>query len=215
MAALSSNTANVIILEDTTQIVSARLFLHQASTGDESSVLKINASALNYRTLLLQMSGITPYWVGEKLVGNTSGAVGYVVDNPGGSNVVTITVESGTFQAAEPLRSEIQKVNTFTISTITTPAYRLDLQSVWFSISGTAKVGVEFANGSAFGTALLLAGTGYYGRNELQAKLPANSIIPSANGNLYISTYGVANLGGYSLTIELKKSSGYAGRPQY
>jgi hypothetical protein len=224
MAALTANTTIVQILKDTPTEVVARLFLHQNPAGDESSVLKINCETLSYRTFVLvhNQARVAGLQAGDKVIGATSGAVGYVVEQPA-ANQVLVTNVTGAFSAAEVVNGTRSTPNaTFTTSSaVVTPARLLSIRSAsWMLTSNNqqveAKAGLEFANSTVFSTALMLSEVGDFG--EAASGWAKTKIFPlpvNPNGNLYVSTYGIPANGGYHIFVELRKEQGFAPVPQY
>jgi hypothetical protein len=212
---LAANTANVQILVDDSKRVLAKLILHQDTAGDESDVLKVNVATLANRTLILNSNNAAiagrSFLVGEKITGNTSGAVGYVLTHDPVAQKIRIVVDSGTFSGTEVVNGAGGFFET--LLSITTPTYLLDIDEVWYSVTGTAKVELAFDDNGTKKPFLHLAGTGTYSRNTFSTKIPNNSAVP--NGNLYVSTYGVGAKGGYCLLVELRKQAGFAPRPVY
>jgi hypothetical protein len=122
------------------------------------------------------------------------------------ANTQTFRVHEGSpSEAGTPLVTVLSVVN---------PRRVLTIDSIQWSVTGAnAAVGLEFANSSVYDTAIMLSGTDYYGRNELDAPIgPKQS---DSNGNLYISTYNVPAGGGYSITLTLRKVQGFASASGY
>jgi hypothetical protein len=226
MAALAANTTIIQILKDTPTEVVARLFLHQDTAGDESSVLKINCETLAYRTFVLTQNNssrpLPNLWPGEKLVGNTSGAIGYVVEQPA-ANQILITNVTGTFTNTEIVYGTRFSPNVaiqLSANTIT-PARLLSIKSASWCVTSNnqqteAKVGLEFANATVFFTALMVNETGEFGEGYsgwAKTKIAPPSTLTSPNGNLYVSTYSVSGKGGYHIFVELRKEQGFAAGP--
>lgn len=221
MAALSANSTVVQVLKDTAQVVVARLFFHATPANDESSVLKINCETLSYRTLTLTHAAVTngPFQAGEKLVGATSGAIAYFVERST-ANQILVTQVTGTFSNTEVVNGTRNPNTTVTMSANTiTPARLLSLKSVhWAIVSNNqnveAKVGLEFANATVFQTALMCSETGEIGEHfSGWVKTKILPTVVSPNGNLYISTYGLPDKGGYEIQVELRKEQGFAEIP--
>jgi hypothetical protein len=198
--------------------------MHQDTAGDESSVLKINCETLAYRTLVLTHSAarVTGFLPGDKVVGATSGATGFLVEQPA-ANQVLVTNVTGTFGAAEVVNGTRTSPNvSFTTSAaVITPARLLSIKSASWSVTSNnqqveAKAGLEFANSTVFSTALMLSEVGDFG--EAASGWAKTKIFPlpvNPNGNLYVSTYGIPANGGYHIFVELRKEQGFAPVPQY
>lgn len=219
--ALSANTANVQILEDNSTTTVVKMWLHQQTAGDEADVLKVNTATLVGRTIQLQTSNGAPgqsgFQLGEKVTGGTSGAVGYVLswERPSATanGQLSVVVDSGTFQTSEVISGTQVPTYAPTILNITTPVYMVHIRSISYSVNGTAKVELAFDDSGTKRPAVILSGSGYIGANELPSRIPNTAAVP--NGNLYVSTYGVGNLGGYTVIVELRKGTGFASRPGY
>lgn len=223
---LSANTANVVTLAETAQDLRVSMWLYQVTAGDESDVLKINVATLSYRTLTfnantntaLMPTGPMQFVAGEQVIGGTSGAVAYVRDwNATTGKLVVTAVSNGTFSGTEVVTGQYYG-KSITLTSITTPTYVLELNSIWFSISAGASVGLQWGNTTpSYATFAMLAGTGYRTKQSLTSMSmnPTNSsALVNPNGNLYISTYGIPNKGTYWIEALFKKTQGFSGIPQ-
>jgi hypothetical protein len=219
--ALTANTANVQFLADDARHTLVKLILHQDTAGDEADVLKVNVSTLVGRTLILNTTAValpsySTFVPGEKLTGGTSGTTAYVCQwIPSTATVngaITVTSNSAAFTNGETVTGEKSGLSVvLTAAGTTVPTYLIDIESVWFSVTGTGKVELAFDDAGTKKPVLHLNGTGYYGRNQLSSAFPNIMAVP--NGNLYISTYGVPAKGGYCLIVDLRKQAGFAPRP--
>lgn len=213
---LSANTANVTILVDDDRHTIAKIWTFQETAGDESSVLKVNASTLVARTLILTTPNTaTPsfdFMPGEIVTGNTSGATGYIVESTPLSQTVIIGILTGTFSNTEIITGAESNCS-ITLNTITVPAYVLSIDQVWFDIPDSVVVGLEFDNNGTPTTVLPLTDQGIYGRAEFWNGLKINNLFNPSNGNLYVSTYGLGAKQAYSVVVELHKDKGFAQRP--
>lgn len=225
MAALTANTTVVQTLRETESLLVVRFMYHENVGGGESSVLKINVETLFARTIQLTVANSNVLFLpGRQVTGNNTGAIGYVTGiNTSTANAIIVTETTGTFTASDFI---IGADNTATqISTVTTPARALEIVSLEWAVFGSGanatmsvgKVGIEFANSTAFYTAAMLTGTGYMGRNHLGGmRLAPPATLTSPNGNIYISTYDLPALnGGYDIIAEIRKTAGFAQRPTY
>ena len=221
--ALTANSNTVQIISDSSSKTVVKMTL-VAATGalNESDQLKVNVATLVGRTLVLQTtngavsatgSGFVP---AERVVGGTSGAIGYVKDwvppSATANGVLTIVIDSGTFQSSETLTGD--RGYAPTILNITTPTYVAHVAAVEWAISGSALVALEYANSSGKVQACVLSGQGSLGKNAGIATSLKNAV-PNTDGNLYVSTANVAANGGYTLIVELHKGQGFAGKPVY
>lgn len=212
MASLTANSATVQILEETASLLGVRLLLHQNTAGDESSVLKVNVETLTSRTFALTLDTSQPNFIlGETLVGATSNARAEIVDIRHTSNTVIVTDLTGNtaFSSSEVVTGT-RSARSANTTAFTVPARTLEIIGAEWSCDGNTKIGVEFANSSAFSTALMLCGNGYMGSNQQPMKVGPPATLTAPNGNIYISTYSVPAKGGYTLLLRLRKSAGFA-----
>jgi len=289
--AFANTATDVQILQDTADRVEVKLLRYTASANDETDVKKVDAESLSFRTFIFTSNGaanaihengfpaVPSVSVHDANTNNFISAS--VIDTlANGALVVTALTGNGAFAAGQTLVSDRVGVgSSFQIKAVATPVRQLDIESIWFSISGeSTKVGLEWggygapllstysannskvltpdvantdpsasisagqqillngvartvnavnsssftlnganvtvanANVQLFGytTAKLLGeGTGYYGRNALQAEIVAPDSANS-DGSIYVSTYDMGAKGGYDIVLELRKSLGYA-----
>jgi hypothetical protein len=220
VASLSANANSVLILSESSDHLTLRLFFYQNTAGDQSSNLVVNGESLLFRTQILHYNNAAARFVASDLItGSLSGAVATVCYGEilGGSNTIVVTEITGNtagFENNDVVTGNREGSGTATVTAVTSPRRVLSIDSVLWSVNGpNASVGLECSNGSAFDTSFMLSGQGYYGRNELDAPIPPT--LSDSNGNLYISTYNIPAKGGYSITLTLRKTQGYASPPGY
>lgn len=220
MAALSANTANVQILSESCDHVTVRLFMHQAAAGDLSSNLVINSSTLTCWTQTLTINPGTARFVPGDIIKDSanSNATAGVCYNLDANNIVVtqITGNTGGFSNTDIITGNREGSGPANVTHVVTALRQLNIDSMAWSITGNAntKVGLEFtANSTVYETAYMLSGTGYYGRNALDA--PIAPAVSDGTGNMYVSTYGIPAGGGYSITLTLRKVLGFAQIPIY
>jgi hypothetical protein len=235
MAALTANTSTVQILSESCDHIMVRLLMHQVTAGDANSVLVVNADSLTHRTQILTINPAVRFPPGVEITGNDSLASAYVCYNIDANNIVVTLQDSANatgFDTNDHIVGNREGTGNTSythetsvganVTAVVSPPRKLTIDSLLWSIQGgsiggagsEAKVGIEFANSSAFYTAITLTGDGYYGRNDLDAPLTPDPL-PNFNGNIYVSTYGVAALGGYSIVLSCRKVQGYAQAPVY
>jgi len=209
---------------------------YDSSANDEVSVQKVNCEALLYRTFIVIPSQYNydtigfPPGVLIQSANATSNTTAYVCDTfANGALLVTqvanSTVTGNAINASAFVVGDIYTcprtgVNaSLTVSSVVTPARLIDIESIWYSISGAGTiVGLEWSgtnsSGNVFATTakLLTEGNGYYGRNELQMEIVA-SAAANTDGSIYISSYNMTSGGAYDITLEIRKSVGFA-QPQ-
>jgi hypothetical protein len=219
---LTANTTVTQVLLDTAQRLVLKVAHHQHTAGDLSNVLLVNTATLAFRTYVLNTANtaIEPGYTfvpGEQVVGATSNAHGYVVSwKPpasvaGGNGALAVTVESGVFQAEDVTGTLLNR--TIAVTSVTTPTRLLSIAGVTWNVQSPAKVELAWGDGASYKTALILSGTGYMGKNEFPIDITNDATAP--NGNLFMNTYGVGALGGFSLILDLRKHAGFAARPVY
>jgi hypothetical protein len=221
MAALTANANNIQILSESSDHVTLRLFMFMNAAGNANSALIVNAESLTYRTQILTYptSNAGQRFVPGDVIHATaagSNATGVVCYNAN-STVMTVTAITGNatgFAVADVITGNLEGSGTATLSTVDDPRRVLSIDSVLWSVQGpNASAALECSNGSAFDTMFVLSGQGYYGRNELDA--PIGPRLADSDGNVYLSTYAIPASGGYSLTLTLRKTQGYASPPNY
>lgn len=212
--ALTANSSNIQIIKDDASHVVARLRFFQATAGQQSDELAVNAASVAWRTTVLTLDDDDRvqdhFIVGDQIVGGTSGAVGYVT-NWIPNTSLTVTVESGTFQA-ETITNQ-RNAQTATVNAVTQPSRLLHITAAEYSVSTGAMAALEYANSTSKYAACVVSGQGYLGKNHLAA--PLKNDIPNSDGNIYVSTAGIGANGGYTIVIEVRKSDGYAAKPVY
>jgi len=231
----SANSFAVEILRDTHTTLLAKVSHWNVGTTDQASNLAINVATLQYRTMLLTGALASPTrpisLIPGEIVTAADGCVGYVSQHwtPNATHFIARIILANSqveFSNNDVLTGD-RSNNAFTVGAAGAVSEQaiLGLVSAWWSVTGAAatSVGVEFdnANTSLTDEAIRVAGSGYFGKNQLpELILPAfatrtvNSSI-GATGNIDVSTYGVAAKGGYTLVLEFRKVAGFAGRPVY
>lgn len=233
--ALSANTQVVEILRDTHTTLLTKVSYYSAGTSDQASNLVINVATLQFRTMILTGTLANPTapisLIPGEVVTAVDGCAGYVVQHwtPNTTHFIArvmLANSAAQFSNNDVLTGD-RSNNAFTVGAAGAVSEQaiLGLAAAWWSVTGAAatSVGIEFdnANTSLTDEAVRVAGTGYFGKNNLpELILPAlatrtvNSSI-GATGNIDISTYGIAAKGGYTLVLEFRKVAGFAGRPVY
>jgi hypothetical protein len=213
-----ANTAvDVTILAESADRLLVKFLRYAKTASDEADVLKVNVETLTYRTAILVPSANTytpngfPPGVQIASANANSGATAYVVAMLA-NGAVEVVGATGNLNAGETFTSALASVHSsFVLGSVVTPARQLEIISIDSEISGVAtKVAIEWsgANSSVFVTAhLLSAGSGYFGRNELQGSIPTPA---TSDGNIFLSTYGMGAESSYDITLELRKLAGFA-----
>jgi hypothetical protein len=126
-------------------------------------------------------------------------------------------ISSGVFQ--NEVVTGATTGETLTVTSITVPTYVVDVSQIWYSVSGTAVVGLQWGNSTpAFASFAMLAGTGALTKNVMPGRFAPSAFVaalPNPNGNIYLSTYGVAAKGTYHIILDLHKQAGFSQRPVY
>lgn len=223
---LTANTATIEILDEDTSRVVVKLMTYK-TLGDESDVLKVNAASLLGITTMLvsntvnrSLLGWPPFVQGEEIVGATSGARGWAGDwqQEGANSILSVTYTTAgatKFNGTEVVGANTTYANTrvsrvMTLIAVVEPAHYLDIDGITWSITanGTAARSVEIGfQGTSNTTVLILAGSGYMGKNNLPAKIKNN--VAGANGSILVSTHGFAAGDSYTIILELRKRSGF------
>ena len=222
MAALTANANSIQFVSEDATHVTVVLLLHQASAGNENSVMKINASNLQYATETLTINPGTARFVpGDFIHANAAGsnASGYVCYNINANTIVVTKVTGNTaFAIDDVITGNREQDGVANVTHVVSGPYQLNIDNITWSITDDtngpeAKVGLEFANTSNTQTAYFLSDSGNYGRNQFDEPIAPNVV--AGNGNLYVSTYGMPAGGGYAINIRLRKYLGYASVPIY
>lgn len=227
--AISSGTANVQILIDTSSRLVARFLYYTSNGANETDSLKINVSTLAAQAYSLVVANSNVYvQPGAVVVGTTSNAHAIVSEWNKAVNTAVITALTGNtaFADNEVLtftfgNTTLGTCNSKSSSAFVTPARNLDITSVWYSISAGMTVelgfGGAYANSTAYvAPSMLLSGSGYFGKNALPAQLDNPVLNPT--GNFYISTYNDGTLGtalSYTVITEFRKTAGFVAVPGY
>lgn len=220
MAFTTNSAQTQILLDNSTQLV-AKFMYYTADGTDESNVLKVNVETLACRTFLLTVANTAnaAFQPGDLVTGVTSGKTGYVCDWQLSTNTLAITQTDGTFTNGESLRIDRTQKTVPTTGNVVTPARNINIESVWYTIDGDMSVelgfnGVYANNDPYVHPAMMLSGTGYFGKNALPAEVMNAALNPT--GNFSISTYTTSSAkASYSVIVEFRKNKGFAQRPIY
>jgi len=216
-----ASTANVQFIVDTDKKTTVKCVYFTTDGTQEASALKVNVATLKARVWTLTVNvaavnataqlGFTP---GEKFTTNDAN-VGYVVDYTRAANVGTLRVVGAngatTFASAANLTSNATALSVG-IDAAAGGTPLVSIAGLSYSISPGGVMQVQWG-GTTNSDAVILTGTGYMGKNELSAPVLNNN--GAATGNLIISTYGLANNGGYTVVFELHKVRGWSSKPGY
>lgn len=227
--AITSGTANVQILIDTSSRLVARFLYFTSNGANETDSLKINVATLSSKAFSLVVANskvnVLP---GALVVGATSNAHAIVSEWNKAVNTAVITNLTGNtaFADNETLtftfgNTTLGTCNSKSSSAFLTPARNLDITSVWYSISAGMTVELGFGGAHAnslpyVAPSMLLSGAGYFGKNALPAQLDNPVLNPT--GNFYISTYNdgaVSNTLSYTVITEFRKTAGFVAVPGY
>jgi hypothetical protein len=224
--AITGSTANVQILIDTPTRTVAKFLYHTATGVDETDALKVNVATLAYGAHTLVLRDTTPVVIpGAVVTGATSNASAYVVDWQRATNTVLVTSLTGNTAFADnevltfTFGSTTATVNSAASGAFATPVRNLDITSIWYSIAPNNMVvelefGGAYANSTVYySTAMLLAGSGYFGKNALPAQV--DNAVLNPTGNFYISTHNAQNKASYTVIVEFRKTTGFAAVPGY
>ncbi len=227
MAALTVNTASIVILEDNHNRCVIKLTGFTSAGDAEASVLKVNAAALVGACMDLtinaaQMALNTSHYKfvpGEVVTANGgSGAVGVVATFTPGAGAANSVVRVVLTNSAVAFANTDQIVGSrmggvANVALAARPWYQLNLESIWHTITGKngEAVGLEFQDatgGANTATAIILHGENYLGK---ASTIPTRIPNPHANTdpNIYLSTYNFAAKSSYSLLLEIGKQDGY------
>ena len=217
--AITSGTANVHILTESAQHATVRCLYYTSNGTDESDVLKVNTAALTHKTVALTTAtrlGI--FQSGDTVTGQTSGKTAQIVEWRRSANTIVVTNASGAFTDGEDLTTTVTgSTAALAASSASLNLVReLAIRSIWYSIDPdmTVELGFKGAPGeSAIAPAVLLSGSGYFGKNALAGQIISNApgIGTSADGSFYISTYTTSSAkAAYTVIVDLVKLRGYA-----
>ena len=217
--AITSGTANVHILTESAQHATVRCLYYTSNGTDESDVLKVNTAALTHKTVALTTAtrlGI--FQSGDTVTGQTSGKTAQIVEWRRSANTIVVTNASGAFTDGEDLTTTVTgSTAALAASGASVNLVReLAIRSIWYSIDPdmTVELGFKGAPGeSAIAPAVLLSGSGYFGKNALAGQIISNApgIGTSADGSFYISTYTTSSAkASYTVIVDLVKLRGYA-----
>ena len=217
--AITSGTANVHILTESAQHATVRCLYYTSNGTDESDVLKVNTATLTHKTVALTTAtrlGI--FQSGDTVTGQTSGKTAQIVEWRRSANTIVVTNASGAFTDGEDLTTTLTgSTAALAASSASLNLVReLAIRSIWYSIDPdmTVELGFKGAPGeSAIAPAVLLSGSGYFGKNALAGQIISNApgIGTSADGSFYISTYTTSSAkAAYTVIVDLVKLRGYA-----
>ena len=217
--AITSGTANVHILTESAQHVTVRCLYYTSDSTDESDVLKVNTAALTYKTVALTTATrLGVFQSGDTVTGQTSGKTAQIVEWRRNANTIIVTNATGAFTNGEDLKTTLTgSTAALAASSASLNLVReLAIRSIWYSVDPdmTVELGFKGAPGeSAIAPAVLLSGSGYFGKNALAGQIISNApgIGTSADGSFYISTYTTSSAkAAYTVIVDLVKLRGYA-----
>jgi len=215
--AITTGTANVHILTESAQHVVARCLYYTSNGTDEADVLKVNTASLTHKTVALSTATrLGVFQSGDTVTGLTSGTTAQIVEWRQTANTLIITNASGAFTNGENIRTIVTN-NTVALAASNASlnlVRELAIRSIWYSIDSdmTVELGFKGSDG-VVSPAVLLSGSGYFGKNALAGQIVSNSpgIGTSADGSFYISTYTTSNAkAAYTIIVDLVKLRGYA-----
>jgi len=217
--AITSGTANVHVLTESAQHATVRCLYYTSNGTDESDVLKVNTATLSHKTVALTVATkLGVFQSGDTVTGQSSGKTAQIVEWRRDASTLVVTNASGAFTNGEDLKTTV----TNSTAALASSAASLDLvrelaiRSIWYSIDPdmTVELGFKGAPGeNAIAPAVLLSGSGYFGKNALAGQIISNApgIGTSADGSFYISTYTTASAkAAYTVIVDLVKLRGYA-----
>lgn len=223
--AISTGTANVHILSESAQHVVARCLYFTNNGTDEADVLKVNTAALTFKTVNLATTTDTGVFLpGDTVTGTTSGVTAQIVAwrNTGlvsGGGTLTVSNATGNFTNNEAITA----LRTGASTSLGPNAQsllprRLAIRSIWYSIDVDMTVELGFRGNDVDGAAVivpavLLSGSGYFGKNALSGQITSNAagIGVDADGSFYISTYTTSSAkAAYTVIVDLVKLNGYS-----
>lgn len=218
--AFTSNSAQTQILLDNSSQLLAKFMYYTADGTDESDVLKINVETLAARTFELTVANTANAYFqpGDLVIGATSNARAYIADWNRATNTASIVNITGNTAFTNTENITIDRTqHTVPNHLFAVPARDMNIESVWYSIDGDMSVELGF-NGAHANTvayvhpAMLLSGTGYFGKNNLPAEILNNAL--NKTGNFSISTYTTSSAkAGYTVIVEFRKNKGFAQKP--
>ena len=215
--AITTGTANVHILTESAQHVVARCLYYTSNGTDEADVLKVNTASLTYKTVALSTATrLGVFQSGDTVTGLSSGTIAQIVEWRQTANTLIITNASGAFTNGENIRTIVTN-NTVALAASNASlnlVRELAIRSIWYSIDSdmTVELGFKGSDG-VVSPAVLLSGSGYFGKNALAGQIVSNSpgIGTSADGSFYISTYTTTSAkAAYTIIVDLVKLRGYA-----
>ena len=217
--AITSGTANVHILTESAQHATVRCLYYTSDGTDESDVLKVNTAALTHKTVALTTATrLGVFQSGDTVTGQTSGKTAQIVEWRRSANTIVVTSASGAFTDGEDLTTTLTGSTAALVASSASLnlVRELAIRSIWYSIDPdmTVELGFKGAPGEeAIVPAVLLSGSGYFGKNALAGQIISNAqgIGTSADGSFYISTYTTTDAkAAYTVIVDLVKLRGYA-----
>lgn len=225
MAALTLTAANTYVIEDNASHHEVRLSYFANTTTNETSGLKVNVDTLIGRTMLMTFSGINagPSLGGDLFVpGSTitanggSNAIGYFLEytNPNANTFRVVLANNTLFANGDVLYDDRFGHIVVVGNAVSEPA-RVTVAGILWSIPGSARVGLEWANAntSLNDEFFVMSGSGSFGKNTFNAPLQCTTA--NSTGNINLSTYGILANGGYTIILDLRKGQGFGARPVY
>jgi hypothetical protein len=228
MAQSANANSNVLVVKDTADTLIVRAWYFSNNATDEVDALKVNVETLQYRTFQVNIAGgvanvnQNKFVPGELLTSNTSTTLAYVVEYLPAANALLVVASTpsgnlATLANGEQLKGSLSNstiiAGNSSVNAVTIPSRLLDLESMVWSVTA-GSVELEWKGNAVYTTAALLAGSGYTGKNALQAEI-TNDATSVVDGNLYISTHGINAKGSYTVELELRKVQGFAERNTY
>lgn len=219
MAFTSNSAQTQILLDNSTQLL-AKFMYYTADGTDETDVLKINVETLTCRTFDLTVANTTNanFQPGDLIVGQTSNAHAYVADWQLATNTVTVVNLTGNTAFTNTENILIDRTQKLVPNQLFTALSRdMNIESIWYTIDGDMSVELGFNGVHANTTpyvhpSMLLAGTGYFGKNALPGEILNNAL--NKTGNFSISTYTASGAkASYTIIVEFRKNKGFAQRP--
>ena len=186
-------------------------------------MLKVNTAALTHKTVALTTATrLGVFQSGDTVTGQTSGKTAQIVEWRRSANTIVVTNASGAFTDGEDLTTTVTgSTAALAASSASLNLVReLAIRSIWYSIDPDMTVELGFKGGNldagstqAIIPAVLLSGSGYFGKNALAGQIISNAqgIGTSADGSFYISTYTTTDAkAAYTVIVDLVKLRGYA-----
>lgn len=219
--------ASTQILLDTDSKTVVKCLYFDASGTEEASVLKVNTATLKGRVWTLTVN-VAPFSAGaqlpvvvDKFFTTDTGNTGYILSytRAAGANQATMTVvgSNGAFNATGSANVTVVQSPTSNVSidvdAVANATGIVSIASANWAVSGNATIQVQW-QGTTNSDAIILAGTGYMGKNNMSGvSLPNNNGAPT--GGIVFSTFNLEANSGYTVILELHKISGFSARNGY